>query len=75
MPYKNFNFSDDVIKKAEIEKVVANHFKGKEIEIHRSARGTFVRGDVLKEPTSGELIKKTNFGFENCDVVLHYGFI
>ena len=34
MPYKNFNFSDDVIKKAVNEKVVAKHFKVKEIEIH-----------------------------------------
>ena len=43
MPYKNFNFSDDVIKKAVNEKVVAKHFKVKEIEIHRSVRGSFVR--------------------------------
>ena len=36
IPYKHLNFSDDVIKKAVNEKVVAKHFKVKEIEIHRS---------------------------------------
>jgi ATP-dependent exoDNAse (exonuclease V) beta subunit len=65
IPFKNFNSSDDVLKKAISDKVLAKHFNMKEIEIHRSVRGTFVRGDVLIEPASGVLIKKTDFGFEN----------
>ena len=75
IPLKNFNSSDDVLQKAISGKVLARHFKVKEIEIHRSVRGTFVRGDVLIEPASGELIKRTDFGFENCQVVPHYGFL
>ena len=63
IPLKNFNSSDDVLQKAISGKVLARHFKVKEIEIHRSVRGTFVRGDVLIEPASGELIKKIYFGF------------
>ena len=75
IPLKNCNSSDDVLQKAISGKVLARHFKVKDIEIHRSVRGTFVRGDVLIEPASGKLIKKIDFGFENCQVVPHYGFL
>ena len=46
-----------LIKKAVNEKVVAKHFKVKEIEIHRSVRETFVRGNVLIEPAFGAFKK------------------
>ena len=64
IPLKHFNSSDDVLQKAISGKVLARNYKVKEIEIQRLVRGTFVRGDVLIEPASGELIKKTDFGFE-----------
>ena len=75
IPLKNFNLSDDILQKAVKDKLEARNFKVKEIEIHRSIRGTFTRGDVLIEPVPGELIKKIDFGFENCLVVPFYGFV
>ena len=74
IPLKHFDLKDDVINKAIKDKIEAKDFEVKQIDIHRSIRGTFVRSDVLIKPAPVEIIKKMNFQFENCQVIPCYGF-
>ena len=74
IPLKHFNLDDDVIYRAIKNKIEAKQFRVKQIDIHRSIRGTFTRSDVLIEPAPVEAIKKIDFQFENCQVIPCFGF-
>ena len=69
IPMTNFNLSDIAIQEAIKNKIEAKNFNVKEIEVHRSAVGNFVRSDVMIEVVPGHLVKNINFEFQNCQVI------
>ena len=72
IPMKSFNMSDDDLKKAVKEK--AKSLQVREIGIHRSDRGVFIHSDVLIKPVGIDVLKKTDFLFENCQVIPCQGY-
>ena len=69
IPLEKFAISDAQIEKAITEKLAAKMVKVRRIEIHRNnVDGSFLRGDVLIEPTAVERVNETDFEFATCVV-------
>ena len=69
IPMKYFNMTDEVLNKAIKDKLHAKGIVAYEIDIHRSSRGTFIRGDVIINPIGSDIVSKTDFMFANCQVL------
>ena len=73
IPMKHFDMSEEVLHRALKDRIEAKSFVVKHINIHRSNTGAFIRSDILIDPIEGEIVKKTDFLFANCQVLPCYG--
>ena len=70
---KHFDMSEEVLHRALKDRIEAKSFVVKHININCSNTGAFIRSDILIDPIEGEIVKKTDFLFANCQVLPCYG--
>ena len=55
IPMKYFQMTDEVLNRAIKDKLQAKGLVVYKIDIHRSSRGAFVRGDVIIDPVGSDI--------------------
>ena len=74
IPQKYIEMTDEVLKEIIRNKIEAKNLKVKQVDIHRTVGGAFIRSDVSIEPVAETMIKKLEFPFDNCQVIACFGF-
>ena len=74
IPQKYFDMNDEMLKEAIRKKIEAKKLIVKQVDIHRTVGGAFIRSDVCIEPVAANMIKQIDFPFDNCQVIPCFGF-
>ena len=74
IPQKYIEMTDEMLKEIIRNKIEAKNLKVKQVNIHRTVGGAFIRSDVSIEPVAETMIKKLEFPFDNCQMITCFGF-
>ena len=69
IPQKYFDMNDVMLKEAIRKKIETKKLIVKQVDIHRTVGGAFIRSDVSIEPVAANMIKELDFPFDNCQVI------
>ena len=74
IPQKYFDMNDVMLREAIRKKIETKKLIVKQVDIHRTVGGAFIRSDVSIEPVAANMIKELDFPFDNCQVIPCFGF-